>query len=685
MSEGYEYDNMSDGMREALEKARENAQGGGVIDLDALMESVGKDWDDEPETPTPAPAVDPKETRAPAEEPPEEEWARMKYEMRQNETRPPPQSPLVEKMASVGWAPQSSPWNPGWSELHEKLAAAEPPPPAPEAPPGPVEPSPEELLLKQASEMEAAQKAADEKAAAEAAERTAREEAEMAAQQAPMQALLQQTGEIEAAQKAEEEKKAAAERAAKERAAAEAAKPKPGPDWDAMLRQLEEAERSRDTMANVGAMLHAAAPGFQAPQGAGQGAVNAAKAAMEVEQRKHKEATDLLEQTKKTALNDPKSAESQRARDAFTSQFPEAAKTYRLEGLSANEIAGLSQREVQLEHYRASDAAAKAKQAEKEAAEKARQAEKEAAERAKEAEKNKNAEDLAKALEAERAAMAKDPRLEKIGLKFEDLADMDRKALDDVRARLQSFKDPKPKGTHNVGVKIEPGKIETVPERRPGYRALVKSIADGRLEAPKPGGRFGAEIISDVLAFKPTFDATRFGAYKKVTDQQAAGKDVIAIDVGLEHLATARKLIPKNADIQWLNKMKQAVATGTGDAEFRPYIAASTVAAHELAKIYNIEDQAGKQMVEHQLSAVQSPEQLAAVFDTFIELVEGKKKGLELQRERVAPKGGEAHAGEKQAGEKPPLETRTSKGATVYRARSGANRWFTTPEEAETF
>lgn len=629
---------ISDSQREALERARANPRADGVIDLDAMMEEMGKTWGEaEPSEPPEEPA----EPVEPEEQPPEEEWARMKYEMRQNATRPPAPSPLLEKMASVGWAPpeKASPWSPGWQELHEKLGGPGAPPAAEQASPQPTDP---ETLLKQVAELDAKKAEEEEKAAQDRSIAKAAEQTPPAPP--PEAALLQQHNELEAAQKAEAEKKAAEERAAKEKAAAEAPKPPPGPDWDAMLKQLQDAEHARDTQQNVGAMLHAAAPGFQAPPGAGEGAVASAKAAMEMEQRKHKEAADLLAQTKTAALSDPKSAESQRAREAFIAQFPEAAKVMKLENLSANEISGLAQREAQIEHYRAMDAATKAK----EAAAAAKQAEKEAADRAKQAEKDRNLAAEAKSLDEERGLILADPRAKKLGLTPEMLDGLDRHGLDKFRAQLDTVKLDKPKGPpHNAGVKIEPGKIETVPDRRPGYRDLIKGIADGRLQAPQPGTKFGAEVISDVLAFKPDFDATNFGAYKKVRDQQAAGKDVIAIDVALEHLATAKRLIPANADTQYVNRVKQAIATGTGDAEFQPFIAASSVAAHELAKVYGIEDQEGKREVLHQLASVQSPEQLHAVFDTFIELIEGKKKGLEHQRERVAPKGGEQPAGEK--------------------------------------
>lgn len=697
---GYEYDDESDGMRAALEKARDSSQGG-VIDLDALMADMSKDWQDEPEQPASEQPEQP-----PAEQPPDEEWARMKYEMRQNDTRAPSPSPLVEKMASVGWSPQekAAPWSPGWQELHEKLGET------PAQTQQPTQPSDPEALLKQVSELDAAKKAEAEKAAAEQAakqaeqspppeqallqqnseieaqqaaaqqaQKAAAEAAEKAAQKAPApppeyESLLKQHGEVEAAQKAEAEKAAAAQ-AAKAAAEAEARKPPPGPDWDAMLQQLQEAEHSRDTMGNVGAMLHAAAPGFQAPHGVGEGDVAAAKSAIELQQRKHKEASELLEQTKKAAHGDPRSPESQRAREAFTAQFPEAAKVMKLEALSADEIAGLSQREVQLEHYRASDTAVKARAAEKEAAEKAKHAEKEAAERAKQAEKDKNAAELQKALEAERGAMGKDPRLQKIGLKPADLAGMDRKGLDDARSRLESYKEPKPHG----GVAKPLHALADISD--PGTRAEVGKILDNMQLISSVPARGGEQerIRRMVHQIDPKYSELKAKAYADVQHQQALAPDVVAMSVGRHHLKLAEEAIPDNADARFINQAKQAFAQGTGGPEFAKFNTAAQVSAHEVAKVMKIDDQAGKQMVEHMLSPVQSRAQLLEVFHTIDELIAGKQEGLKENLRSFAN-----HPGEKPAGDKPPLETRTSGGAKVYRARSGAKRWFTTPEEAET-
>jgi hypothetical protein len=168
---------------------------------------------------------------------------------------------------------------------------------------------------------------------------------------------------------------------------------------------------------------------------------------------------------------------------------------------------------------------------------------------------------------------------------------------------------------------------------------VVKAIAEGRMEAPKAASKFGADVLKYVVAYKPDFDATRFGNYAAVGKAQATGKDKMAIKVAREHLATAKRLIPANYDTRGLNRIKQAFVSGTGGDQLTPFETAVLVAAHEVARVYGIEDQTGKQLIEHLLDPTQSPQQLRARLATTDELIAGKERGLEEQLGAVAPTG----------------------------------------------
>lgn len=663
----YEYDTEDPGMRDALERARGQARPAGD-DWEATLENLRQTWEPgEAESTTPGPAAEeqpsketgdeqgaemrmhdetpdesfskfPGKTREPTAPPlpigdpppvpPNEPWALIKHGLRENQTRKPGASPLEAQMHEAGWAPTEH--SPGekptsWEALQEKVRAdaERPPPPPVEAPP-------------------------QDNSAAELLQKVNATEQEQAARKPPPPPP--------------------------------APPPEPGPDWNAMLAQLQEAERSSDVDANVGAMLHAAAPGFVPPPGAGKGQIAAARAAFDAEHQKReeqaqkvREAQTLLEQHGKAALDDPKSPESQRARDAFIQQFPESAKIMKLDGLSANELQGLSQREVQVEHYRATAATEKAKAAEKEAADKAKAAEKEAADKAKQAEKDKNSAAEEKSLADERALLLADPRAKKLGLKPEMLAGLDRKGLDGFRHQLDSVKQDKPGGGVHAPAKPVHG-LADIPD--PGDRAKVQAIGEGRADITIAGLKDRGRIASLVVQAYPDFDQTKFGAYKSVVQHQATDKDIVAAATAQEHIKQARAHIPANYGPTMLNRIRQAVLSGSGSPEMTPFEVDVKVAADEYAKALGNNAQSGRQEVEHLIAAAQSPEQLATALDEIDHLLATKQDQWKQQLQKVAPKGGATPA------EKPALKTRPTKaGGTAY-SKDG-KRWFTTAEEAE--
>ena len=258
----------------------------------------------------------------------------------------------------------------------------------------------------------------------------------------------------------------------------------------------------------------------------------------------------------------------------------------------------------------------------------------------------------------------------------------EKKLEEDIRHHKATEKKPGMKGPP---VKIEAGKLDTVPERRPGYRELVKGIAEGRVEAPKAAARFGAEIISDVLAYKPDFDATRFGAYKKVVEGQSTDKSKLAIDVAASHLEEAERLIPENYDPKMLNRVKNAFLTGSGAEDLSAFELAMLSSAHEIAKTFGIEDQTGKQAIEQMFDPTQSPQQLRARIAQARKLMAGKIEGFKRQRDAVAPLGSTPAATH---GEPPrPADTVTVKdtktGKTKTLPRDRAARYLADPRFVE--
>lgn len=202
---------------------------------------------------------------------------------------------------------------------------------------------------------------------------------------------------------------------------------------------------------------------------------------------------------------------------------------------------------------------------------------------------------------------------------------------------LDSKNKPKGPGLGQKLAGVKPGDINTVPEQ---YRSVVQAIADGRLEAPKAASRFGADVLKYVVAYKPDFDATRFGNYAAVGKSQATDKSKLAIDVAANHLEEAERLVPQNFDPRLLNRVKNAFLTGSGSEELSGFELAMLSSAHEIAKTFGIDDQQGKQLIEHMFDSTQSPQQLRARIAQARKLMAGKTAGFKRQLDAVAPGGG---------------------------------------------
>ena len=440
----------------------------------------------------------------------------------------------------------------------------------------------------------------------------------------------------------------------KMRAAGWAPAEKKAVDWAKLQADLQAAERGADSLKNVGAMLHAAAPGFEAPRDAGAGEVAAAKTALEapkeqaaIEHTEQQAAHDKLKQdadakavAKAAAADDVASPESVAAREKLQSLYGDSGKLpANADKLTANQVEKLIGELGPIAGHQSQERIAK----EKEAAEAKRKADEETAKEKAKGDAAKEKEVAAKALrEADKGSLESAIRLwvktspyaKQHGLTPDDFSGMaTRKDFEDFVNRVE------PKHGKGAGGPPAPPKethtLEDIPD--PGLRALVHSLLDGYPLPSNIDRKTKTQALELVYQINPKYDPTRGSAYEKVALHQATDPSVMALDVAREHIKTAKAAIPKNADTQYINRIKQAVASGSGDPEFKPFVVASETAAHEIARINNIGDQQGKEAVLHQLDAAQSPAQLNAAFDTFEELMKGKQHGLQRQREKVAP------------------------------------------------
>lgn len=431
--------------------------------------------------------------------------------------------------------------------------------------------------------------------------------------------------------------------------------PKSGPrDWAQLQKDLQDAERSAESTRTVGAMLHAAAPGFQAPAAAGQGDVEAAKAAIlgherllsesrqqdldaqnaakaKLDQEREeqqiaasKAAQDtaanakLVAEAKEQARNDPASPESQRARAALKPVFEMAGSVPA--DFDSWTAAQAEQHAKTLVPLATGAAGRKKTEADTAAKETAAGAE-------------------ATSLEGEKAALAADKRLAKLGVTPEMLQKMDRHGVDKVRDELGKL--GKDKGT---GAPAKPvHSLDDITD--PGDRAKVQAIGEGRADMTIAGLKDRGRIAGLVAQVYPDFDQTKFGAYKSVVQHQATDKDIVAAATAQEHIKQARAHIPQNFDAPVLNRLRKAILSGSGSPEMTPFEVDVKVAADEYAKALGNNAQSGREEVESLIASAQSPQQLAVALDEIDHLLATKQAQWGEQLKKVAP-GAKHPAGE---------------------------------------
>lgn len=521
------------------------APAGGVPELDAMLEKMRQSYPDHTETPAVAEEATSKETGdaqessgSPAVPPPTEPWARIKHDLRQNETTAPAPSALAEKMKSVGWNPSDAP------------------------------------------------------------------------------------------------------------------KPAPGgpTDWAKLQSDLRAAEAGADAQKNINAMIHAAAPGFEPPSGAGEGRVEAAKAAIaghekllsesrqqdqdkiaaerakseealrnqQVEASKaemeHKSKADLLATTKDQAMNDPASPESERARAALkpvfamTGQVPEG-----FDGWSAAAVEKYAKTLTPI--------ATGAEGRKKTEADLATKAKTEAGNDA--------------TLEERRPILARDPRAAKLGFTPEQISHMNKDGLDKLQQEIESLDKAKPHGTGAPAKEVH--SIADIPD--PGDKAAVRAILDGQDAAEKYGRKEGPRLLKLARQIDPNFDSTKAGVYRHVAEQLSTDKSIGAARTAADHLARAKANIPENYDANMLNRIANNVTKGAGGTGLTGFEADVAVAAAELATAYGENAEAGKEELRKLLDPNQSKAQLHHSIDELEHLMEARIQSKRDQFMSAAPKG----------------------------------------------
>lgn len=239
---------------------------------------------------------------------------------------------------------------------------------------------------------------------------------------------------------------------------------------------------------------------------------------------------------------------------------------------------------------------------------------------------------------AKRLWLQTSPIAKQHGLTADDLSGLTtRKDWEDFVRQAGARGGSKAAASSSQAPSIRQGDLSSIPD--PGDRALVAGILDGRMGPNSVSKKDATRILKLVTQVNPDFDATAFATYAGVKKHLAESGDVVALNTAYNHLGRAAQNMPANMDAQALNRIRQAVLTGSGSDTLTPFETDVKVAADELAKAYGNNSEAGRQAVEHLLDPKQSPAQLRARLREARELLGGKLKAYQQQFANVAPKG----------------------------------------------
>lgn len=267
-----------------------------------------------------------------------------------------------------------------------------------------------------------------------------------------------------------------------------------------------------------------------------------------------------------------------------------------------------------------------------------------AAAKAKEDATKKTNDETAGSLENGRQLLLADPRAKAFGLTPESVAKLDRKGLEDALRQLETMPKGKGAGAGAGGPAKAVKTLDDVPD--PSDRAKVAGLLDhslgaGDMGSRKDQGRLIGMAAQIAQARGEHFDSTLHGTYQHVAQQTATDAQIGFATNATKHFQRALETMPANFDSQALNRIINAVRTGSGGAGLSEYESDIAVGAGEMAKGLAENDAHGKEALKALLEPGQSPEQIRK---HLTELIYLQKENLDTKRQKfqsAAPKGTE--------------------------------------------
>ena len=175
--------------------------------------------------------------------------------------------------------------------------------------------------------------------------------------------------------------------------------------------------------------------------------------------------------------------------------------------------------------------------------------------------------------------------------------------------------------------------------------SMAQKIANYEMKPPASRSAMYGPLMQEVSRLNPDYDETKYATVQDARKKFTTGKQgdtVRSMNVAIDHLDTLKEAgdALRNGDMPLFNKIANQYSQNTGSEIVTNFDGIKSIVGSEVAKAV-----AGGQMaladreeIRKELSAANSPEQLAGVIKKFQQLLGGQLKGLKTQYEEAGLK-----------------------------------------------
>ena len=175
----------------------------------------------------------------------------------------------------------------------------------------------------------------------------------------------------------------------------------------------------------------------------------------------------------------------------------------------------------------------------------------------------------------------------------------------------------------------------------PTTAAQVKALSEGRMAFPSGTAlksNYWQAMLQHVAQFDPSFDQVNYNARAATRKGFTSGKEaqtINALNTVAEHLGTFSDYTKDldNTRFPVINRVKNWLASQTGDPDIARFNTAKKAVADEVAKVWRASGGSEADIQENlrNLDGAQSPAQLNAAIGTLTKLIHGKISALQDQ------------------------------------------------------